>query len=121
MGRFKYVKKGDTPTLLDTDTVNKLYFFLNAIEDLTTSPVGMAKLNIGDKNAVLDLGPLIQLLTNGLNAQLQSIAAAGMISTVDVTARSTVNGIIAALNAATITCNPDGTATLTIPNIPNPL
>lgn len=131
MGRFKLVKKGDTPTLLDSEQVNLLYEFLNALEDLQVSPTGMGKLTFGKKNAVLDLAPVQALVTKlqQLQAAIDGTTAAGTGSGGSGTSASvttTINAIIASLNAATITlaCNPstgDITGTIVIPNLPSPL
>lgn len=130
MGRFRIIKKGDSGTYLDSPQVNELHDFLNALEDLTVSPAGMGKLTMGKKNAVLDLSPIAQLVQKlqaaqaAINQTTASGSGTGGGSSTAVT--NAINGIIASLNAATITgtCNPTTGAisiTLLIPDLPDPI
>jgi hypothetical protein len=120
------LKKGATPSLLDTDKGNELIDVINALLRLTASPTGWAKLVVGDKEVVLDLSGLdkiIQQLQIAINGPPPSNPLAGGGTGTDTSLRATVNGIITALSSPvfTIACSPtDGTitATLTFPGLP---
>lgn len=122
MAALKKLVKGQGPTLLDTDTGNKLIDLVNAQAGMTVSPAGFGKMQAGPDRAILDLSGLNSIIT-----QLQQTVAAIQQSNnagSDVAALAKkVNSLITAISGSTITvkCNVDGTITITqtFPGLPS--
>lgn len=115
------LSRGKTPTALDTDWMNGLLQAVNAFKAMNFAPQGYGKIVIGQREVTIDMSGLAAVITQIQTAitALQSTGGSGTASLGPII--TAINAIIAALNAATVTCNLDGTVTLKIPGIPAPL
>lgn len=123
---LKRVSKGAFPSLLDTATANKLIDAINSLLSLTVAPNGAGKMVTGDGNAVLDLSGLISLLSKNQQSQdaINQTTSPGTPGGGGGGSGDSgrIDGIITALNNASITasCDDSGaiTVNLTIPGLP---
>ena len=115
------LKKGATPSFLNTDLGNRVIDAINALFQMKVSPDGYGKFQAdGKTGATLDLGGLqkvIQDLSSKVNAIETSLAQSGT-----QVLNNRLDQVIGSLQDATIeaTCNDSGTITVTItfPNVP---
>ena len=59
-GEIQRFSAGEPRTLVEAAEANKLVDAINAILGLTVSPQGCGSVKIADRNAVLDLNPLMK-------------------------------------------------------------
>lgn len=128
---IKPLVAGQTPSLLDTDKANELVDAINSLQQMQVNPQGFGKLTLGDKNIILDLTQirdLINQLTTTVNAYSQTSGAGGGGGGGggrDALTTFTVNKLIEALSTMTLAavCNPgDGTITVTLTiDLPPPI
>lgn len=120
------LQKGNTPTFLETDFANKVLALLRSIAQMTVSPAGAGTFTANQQNAVLDL--------SGLVARVNAVALAVQQQTppqlADILNRlktlenavtnlsnavTTINNRLdGASGTGTVTCNPDGSFTVSI-------
>ncbi len=80
---MKLIKKlvaGETPSLMEASKGNELIEKINAILQLQVSPQGFGKITDGDKNLILDLTPirdLINQLSTAVSAYSQTTGGGG--------------------------------------------
>lgn len=112
---IKPLVAGQTPSLLDTDKANELVDAINSLQQMQVNPQGFGKLTLGDKNIILDLTQirdLINQLTTTVNAYSQTTGGGGGGGgggTTDLSAiRNSINGLIVGLANATFNaaCDP---------------
>jgi len=53
--KFQPLKKGDVPSMMDTEVANEVIDHCHAIENLTIIPQGSGTLSVSGRTAVLDL------------------------------------------------------------------
>lgn len=99
--------KGGPLVLTRREHANQAIDLLNALQSLRVSPAATGAFTIAEDLATLDLSQLVKSVTT------QNSALSDRISAVE----SSVNKIFAALANATISCNSDGTISLTFPGI----
>ncbi len=112
--------KGKTPSLLETTFANTLISRVNSLTSMTVSPGAFGKAVIGDNKVVIDLTPLSKLV-DSLGMDLNQVRAQTSNASNYQVLAGRINGLIAALNNATVECNDDETVTLVIPDIPDPI
>lgn len=112
---IKLLVADQTPSLLDTEKGNEVIEQLNALLQMQLNPQGFGKITLGDKNVILDLTPLrdlINQLTTTVNAYSQTTGGGGGGGgggTTDLSAiRNSINGLIVGLANATFNaaCDP---------------
>jgi hypothetical protein len=116
------IKKGSTPTFLDTDFAQKAVDILNALINATIIPAGSGVVYVAKDQLVIDLSALVQTISNdnpvstgggggssGSSASSSSAQTNNQISNIQQQLTNLTN----AINNATITCNGDGSITWT--------
>jgi hypothetical protein len=98
---------GGPIVLTRRESANRAIALLNSFQQMIVSPVGAGKFRIADNRATLDLSDFYNETLDALGGHEDRIQVL----------ESLVNQITAALANATITCNADGTITLTFPGI----
>jgi len=119
-------QKGKGPTFLDAEYANQIVRIVNSLASMVLSPAGAGKLVINENNTVLDLGPLVQKLEavalavqqttppqladilNRLNNLENAVTNLGNAIT------NINNRLASASGTGTVTCNPDGSFTISI-------
>ncbi len=116
MSPFERLKKGATPTFLNTFFANRVIDLLNAVFRMRIAPAAAGKIVVGEDAIVIDLTPM---------QAAQQAAAIEAIQKTQAAQQAQINALISALKGATIsaTCNPDPfnptiTVTITFPNLP---
>ena len=99
--------KGGPLILTRRPHANQAISILNALGAMRVSPAGTGEFVITDTDATLDLSPLSRTMNTRLEALEQAHSALASMQ----------NVITAALANATITCNANGTITITLPHI----
>jgi hypothetical protein len=118
------LKKGGTPSFLNTDLGNKVIDAINALAMLKVSPSGYGKFEMdGKSGATLDLGAL-QKIIQDLSSKVQAIETSLSQSGTQVV-NQRLDSVIAALNNATVTAACEAgsgaiTVTITFPDVPPP-
>ncbi len=119
------MRPGQTPSLLDAATANRLIDAINALSGLIISPAGYGRMTTDGKGgAVLDLSPIQETIAE-LNKKLNAIQSTNSAAADLGPLVTGFNSLVASINSSTLAveCHGDGTitATLTFPDMPAPI
>jgi len=103
---IKLLEKGATPSPMETAYFNQIVNLLNALIAARITPAGFGKINVGERNIVLDFsaysGDIENRVTN-LETKVSDTS-------------TQIAQLLNALKGASVsaTCNPDGSISITI-------